>query len=404
MADFHQTGLITTLHRLGSPNLDRLESELQAYAQRCPVALVLPSLYSELQGPALPNIVQELKGVTYLHEIVVSLDRASEEEYRHAKTFFSSLPQLVTVIWNDGPRMQKLLDLLVASEIDIGQQGKGRSCWMSYGYILAKGECDAIVQHDCDIVTYSRELLARLSYPVVAPALRYEYCKGYYARVTDRPHGRVTRLLITPLIRSLQRLYGSHPLLTFLDGFRYPLAGEFSMVADMARINRVPGDWGLEIGTLAETYRNCAHRRICQSELCDTYEHKHQVLSTDEPEKGLMKMAADIAKSLFRNLAMEGVVLDDPGFKALTVNYLRMAQDTIKKYEDDAAINSLSFDRHGERLAVEAFTKSIKTAADEYLADPVGIPLIANWVRPTSAIPNFFDMLVEAVAADNAGR
>ena len=401
MADFHQTGVITTLHRLGSPNLERLEEELTGHAAHFPVALVLPSLFSELHGPALPKIVEELKAVRYLHEIVVSLDRASEEEFLYAKEFFAALPQKVTLIWNDGPRLQELLKLLVKNEIDVGQPGKGRSCWMSYGYVLARGECEAIVQHDCDIVTYSRELLARLCYPIVAPSLRYEYCKGYYARVSDRPHGRVTRLFITPLVRSLQKLYGPHPLLAFLDSFRYPLAGEFGMVTDLARINRVPGDWGLEIGTLAETYRNCALRRICQSELCDSYDHKHQVMSSGDPHKGLMKMSIDIAKSLFRNLALEGVILSDDSFKALGVAYLRAAQDTIKKYEDDAAINSLSFDRHEERLAVEGFTKAIKIAAAEYLAEPTGSPLIANWVRPTSAIPKFDSMLVDAVTSDN---
>lgn len=401
MADFHQTGIISTLHRLGPPNLERIEKELTAYSQHCPIGLVLPSLYSELQGRALPKIVEQLKSVPYLREVVVSLDHASEEEFSHAKKFFSVLPQKVTVIWNNGPRIRELLDLLIKNEIDLGQPGKGRSCWMSYGYILAKGECEVIVQHDCDILTYNRELLARLCYPAVAPTLRYEFCKGYYARVTDRLHGRVTRLFITPLIRTLQKVIGQHPLLAYLDSFRYPLAGEFSMVVDLARINRVPGDWGLEIGTLAETYRNSALRRICQSELCDSYEHKHQDLSPEEPGKGLMKMATDIAKTLFRNLANEGVVLTEGIFKTLGVAYLRTAQEAIKKYEDDAAINGLYFDRHGERLAVEAFTKAIKIAAEEYQADSVGIPQISNWIRPTSAIPKFMEMLVEAIKADN---
>ncbi len=401
MADFHQTGIISTLHRLGPASLERIEKELLTYSQHCPIALVLPSLYSELQGPALPKIVEEIKHVPYLREVVVSLDRATEEEFRHAKKFFSVLPQKVTVIWNNGPRIQELLDLLIRNEVEIGQPGKGRSCWMSYGYILARAECEVIVQHDCDILTYDREILARLAYPAVAPTLRYEFCKGYYARVTDRLHGRVTRLFITPLIRSLQKGLGSHPLLAFLDSFRYPLAGEFSMVVDLARINRVPGDWGLEIGTLAETYRNCALRRICQSELCDSYEHKHQNLSPDEPNQGLMKMSTDIAKTLFRNMANEGIVLTEGLLKTLGVAYLRTAQDTIKKYEDDAAINGLYFDRHGERLAVEAFTKAIRLASEEYMADPVGIPQISNWIRPTSAIPKFLDMLLEAAQADN---
>src|ERR1041384_1268077 len=69
MSDFHQSGVITTLHRLGGSQ--RLEARLAEYTQRRPVALVLPCLYSELAGPALRNIVEQLRRVNYLREIVV---------------------------------------------------------------------------------------------------------------------------------------------------------------------------------------------------------------------------------------------------------------------------------------------------------------------------------------------
>ena len=90
------------------------------------------------------------------------------------------------------------------------------------------------------------------------PDLDYKFCKGYYSRVTDRMHGRVTRLLITPLINALMKILGPLPLLQYLNSFRYPLSGEFSMVADLALINRIPADWGLEVGVLAEVFRNCS--------------------------------------------------------------------------------------------------------------------------------------------------
>jgi len=57
MADFHQTGLISTLHRLGNVDLESLETEIARYAKDRPVALVLPCLYSELEGPAVHGIV-----------------------------------------------------------------------------------------------------------------------------------------------------------------------------------------------------------------------------------------------------------------------------------------------------------------------------------------------------------
>ena len=402
MGDFHQGGQVTTLHRLGPGNLQRLEAELTEYASQLPIALVLPSLYTELQGPALKHIVEELTRVPYLREVVVALGRANREQFFHAVEFFSVLPQETRVLWIDGERIQTLLRLLVENEIDIGSEGKGRATWLAYGYVLAHGVSKVIVQHDCDILTYSRDFLARLCYPVGNPNLAYEFCKGYYARVTDRLHGRVTRLFVTPLLRTLRRLLGDHPFLVYLDSFRYPLAGECGMYADLARVNRIPGDWGLEVGMLAEVYRNTSVKRICQVELCETYDHKHQDLSPEDPRKGLLKMAVDIAKSLFRNLAIEGVIMDDAFFRTLTTAYLREAQNTIRMYEGVAAINGLYFDRHNERIAVEAFTRGIRIASQEYLEDPLGIPLISNWNRVTSAIPSFLPMLQKAVDEDMA--
>jgi glucosyl-3-phosphoglycerate synthase len=405
MGDFHQTGIITTLHRLGKLDLENLERRLEKYSKERPIALVLPSLYSELQGEALPKIIDEIKNVRYLKQIVVALGMANKKEFNHAKKFFFVLPQEVRIIWNDGKRLQSLYKLLENNGLDIGEQGKGRSAWMAYGYVLASGKSQVIALHDCDILTYSRELLARLCYPTTSPTLDYEFCKGYYSRVTNKLHGRVTRLLVTPLIRALESVIGNNlhnvPFLSYLDSFRYPLAGEFSMDADLARINRIPGDWGLEVGVLAEVYRNCAINRVCQVELCENYDHKHQVLSPDDPEKGLLKMSIDICKSMFRTLATEGVVFSDGFFRTLQTKYLRTAQDNIKRYEDDAAINGLGFDRHEEGLAVEAFTRGVKMASEVFLENPFEIRLIPNWNRVDAAIPDFLPMLNDAVEKDN---
>ncbi len=401
MADFYQTGVVATFHRLGKINLEKIESELSWYAEERSIALVLPSLYSELEGEALKGIIKELKEVSYITEIVVTLGPASEEEFRHAKEFFSVLPQKTRIIWNTGPRMSEIYQTIELSELPTGEPGKGRSTWMAYGYILSQQKFNAIALHDCDIVTYSRDLLARLCYPVINPSLNYDFCKGFYSRVTDRLHGRMTRLLVAPLIRSLQKVFGYLPILVFLDSFRYPLAGEFSMDIDLVRVNRIPGDWGLEVGVLAEVYRNTSIRRVCQVDIAENYEHKHQDLSPDDASKGLHKMCVDICKSLFRTLASEGIVFSEGFFKTLVATYVRTAQDLLKRYEDDAAINGLFFDRHEESLAVDTFTKGIKKAAEIITEDPLGVPLISSWDRVTSAIPDILYKIKEAVEEDN---
>ncbi|MGD2245823.1 MAG: glycosyl transferase [Candidatus Aminicenantes bacterium] len=402
MADFYQTGVVATFHRFGKVDLERMENELIEFNCHRPIALVLPSTYAELEAPAIKKIVEDIKNVAYINEIVVTMGRTDEGQFKKAKKFFSSFPQRTRVIWNTGPAIGRLYTLLEKNGLFVGKDGKGRSCWTAYGYILSREESKVIALHDCDIVNYSRELLGRLCYTVASPNIDYAFCKGYYARVTDRMHGRVTRLFVTPIIRSLEKLFGYLPLLVYLDSFRYPLAGEFSMSADLARINRIPADWGIEIETLAEVYRNCALKRICQVELCETYEHKHQPLSAENPKTGLMKMSIDIAKAIFRNLAIEGAALSESILNTLVVNYLRTAQDTIKYYHDDAAINGLYFDRHQETAMVEAFTKAIQIAGKEFQENPLYSPLIPNWNRVTSAIPDFLDKLNKTVEQENA--
>jgi glucosyl-3-phosphoglycerate synthase len=402
MADFYQTGVVATLHRLDGGGVERIERQLEEFSRINPIGLVLPALYSEFEAPAMRQIISELAQARYLSQVVVTLGRASRDEYQKARRFFAGFPLPVTFLWMDGDRIQRLLALLEENGLSAGADGKGRSCWMAYGYLLACDECEVIALHDCDILNYSRDLLARLCYPVANPTLGFEFCKGYYARITDRMHGRVTRLFMTPLIRALESMAPGSPFLRFLDSFRYALAGEFAMQTDLARVNRIPGDWGLEVGVLAEIHRNCATSSVCQVDLADNYEHKHQTLSADDPSKGLRRMAGDIAKSLFRTMAGEGLVFTQDQFRSLQVRYVRMAEDTIKRYYADAMLNGLKFDRHAEELAVSAFAKSLGLAASEFIEDPLGLPLIPNWNRVLSAVPDFFERLRQAVGEDMA--
>ena len=402
MGDFHQTETISTLHRLKKDNVEQLEEQLNEFSKSRPIALVLPCLYSELQRAALKNILENLKDVTYLNEIVITIGRADENQFKHAQEYFSVLPQNCKLIWDDGEKIQSLFNLLKENGLDVGEPGKGRAAWIAYGSVLAREKSEVIALHDCDVLTYNRELLARLCYPLANPNMDYEFCKGYYPRVTDRLYGRVTRLFISPIIRALKKIVGHMPFLVYLDSFRYPLAGEFSMKADLARINRIPADWGLEVGSLAEVFRNVSMKRICQVDLADNYEHKHQDVSTHDADSGLLKMCTDISTSLFTTLSSEGVQFSESLFNTLFVTYLRIAQDSIKMYNDDAAINGLFFDRHAEGLAVETFVQGIRIASLKFLEDPLGSPLIPNWSRVTSAIPDFLDQLELAVEEDNA--
>lgn len=404
MADFFQNGVITTLNKIRTDNVERLEAQLRRFNEVSPISLLLPCLYSELEGPALRNIVDVLSKVDYLDEIVVVLGRAHTSEFLHAIDFFSPLRNC-TILWLDSPRMKAIFKLLDENEIQVNIPGKGQAVWIGIGYILGKRRADTIVLHDCDILTYDSGFIARLCYPIANPSFDYEFTKGFYARASNRLNGRASRLLVNPLSRALRHHAGqggNHPFLDYLDSFRYALAGEMAIRRELARINRIPMDWGLEVGTLAEVFRNSSTKRVCQVEVCDVYDHKHQDLSADDPGGGLFRMSIDITRSILYTLASEGVSFSAGFIRSLTAAYLRNAQDAIVHYHAVASYNGFQFDRHAEETAIETFAEGIKIACEVFLQEPLESPQAPNWNRVAAAVPGLMGQLVQAVAEDNA--
>ena len=402
MADFYQNGTVTTLHNLAQREPADMAAELLTFSKKRSLGLILPSLFSELEGKALPDIISKIKEVEYLSEIVIGLDRADLAQYKHALAFFGELPQHHRVLWNDGPRLQAIDAKLQALGLAPKELGKGRNVWYCMGYILASGKADSIALHDCDILTYERELLDRLLYPVANPLFNYEFSKGFYARVAGgKINGRVSRLLVTPLIKALKKTVGHCDYLDYMDSFLYPLAGEFSFRRDVLNDIRIPSDWGLEIGVLSEMYRNYSPNRICQVDIASTYDHKHQDLSLDNSAGGLSKMSIDISKAFIRKLATQGETFTTEKFRTLKATYYRIALDYVETYRNDAMMNGLKLDIHNEEKAVEMFAENILTAGSTFLEQPMETPFIPSWNRVVSAIPDILSQLKEAVELDN---
>lgn len=403
MGDFYQNGVVTTLHNLRKRPYEELEKKLLHFSKRRPMSLILPSLYSELDGPALSNIIDELVKVPYLEEIIIGLDKANEEEFKHAKKYFGRLPQHHRILWNDGPRLRAMDKLLIDEGIAPREMGKGRNAWYCFGYFNASGRSEAVALHDCDIVTYSRHLLARLFYPVVDPTFNFKFCKGYYYRADDQKlNGRVVRLLVTPLIRTLKKFFGNDPFLDYLDSFRYPLAGEFSMRADVTKTIRIPSDWSLEVGILSEIMRTNAIGRICQVDIADRYDHKHQTLSEDDPSAGLSKMSIEISRAVFAKLAANGAVFSKGLIRSIKATFNRVSLDFLDQYYADAVLNGLTLDRHIEEQAIDLFSANVYHAGLMFLDNPMQVPTIPSWKRVISAVPDFYEKLREAVEMDNA--
>ena len=400
--DFQQNRSITTLHNLSTRTLEQKEEELRLFSGYRPMELVLPCLYSEIAGPALGSIIEQLASVNYLNHITIGLDKATKAEFEDAKRFFSELKVPHSVIWNDGPRLTDLRQTLKNVGLDMGEQGKGRNIWTCIGHVISRGKAEVIGFHDCDILTYDRDLLANLFLPLANPNFEFEFCKGYYARVANSKfNGRVVRLLMGPLLASFRATLGASEYLDYMESFRYPLSGEFSVRKSLLSDLRVPFDWGLEVGLLSEVYRNQATNRICQAEICDIYDHKHQSLSSESADNGLSKMSTDIIKSLFRKLAIQGHTFSNETMRTIKASYYRFALDSIDKYKADAAFNALEIDLNSEEKAVELFAENVMRAGDSFAYEPMAIPFMPTWSRVTSACPDFLYQLRVAIEEDN---
>ncbi|WP_170326444.1 glycosyl transferase [Ruegeria arenilitoris] len=403
MADFHQNGNITTLHNLRSRPAGQLAHEISVFAETRKITLILPCLYSELEGPALAGILKELAQVPYLHRIIIGLDQADEAQYRHARSFFADLPQNHAVIWNDSPRLTKLQSHLQELGLAPQEPGKGKNVWSCIGYLLACADSSVMAIHDCDIVTYDRQMLDRLVYPVVNPTFPFQMAKGFYPRIGEgKLNGRVTRLLVSPLLIALKKVIGDRDYLDYLRSFRYPLSGEFAIRTPTLPDLRIPSDWGLEIGVLSEAWRNLAPKSVCQVEIADNYDHKHQDLSPEDANRGLSRMSTDICKAIFRKLAADGTVFTPNTFRTLKATYYRSALDLLEGYYTDAKMNGLELDRHKEEKSIELFAENIIRAGQVFLDNPHETPFIPTWNRVHSADPEFLLRLKAAVSDDLA--
>jgi glucosyl-3-phosphoglycerate synthase len=401
MADFHQNGNITTLHNLRTRTVSEMERELEIFARTRKISLILPCLYSELEGPAMPKILSELSKVTYLHRIIIGLDAADEAQFRKAQSFFKGLNQNHIVIWNDSPRMLALGARLEELGLAPQEPGKGKNVWSSLGYLMGCADSAVMALHDCDILTYDKEMLARLVYPVANPSFPYQLAKGYYPRIGDgNVNGRVTRLLVSPLLIALNRVIGPRDYLDYLRSFRYPLSGEFAMRTAILPDLRIPSDWGLEIGVLSEAWRNLAPKAVCQVEISDAYDHKHQKLSPEEAGAGLNRMSTDICKAIFRKLAADGTVFTNNVFRTLKATYYRCALDLLEAYYNDAKMNGLSLERHMEEISIEMFADNIMRAGELFISNPHETPFIPTWNRVHSADSAFLNDMVAAAKAD----
>jgi glucosyl-3-phosphoglycerate synthase len=174
------------------------------------------------------------------------------------------------------------------------------------------------------------------------------------------------------------------------------------MDESVARSIRVPADWGLEIGVLGEVFHRHSGARVCQVDVADIYDHRHQELSPDDASTGLHRMSVDIARAMFKKLASSGVVLTSAGFRTLEAAFFQSALDLIDSYNADASLNGIPYDRQEEEATADVFAHAVLRAGGDYLDDPMESPFMPSWSRVDSEMPSLAEDLAKAVEADNA--
>ncbi|HEX3791703.1 MAG TPA: glucosyl-3-phosphoglycerate synthase [Pseudonocardiaceae bacterium] len=164
---------------------------------------------------------------------------------------------------------------------DLGcHAGKGEAIWKSQFVTTA----DIVVLIDGDLTQWGPHFVTGLLGPVFADE-NVLLCKGFYDRsfadasgVSGTAGGRVTELVARPMINI------SWPELAAVV---QPLGGEWAMRSSLLRSLRIPVGYGVEFGTLVDTWALHGLGSIAQVDL-GSRGHSHQGM----PELGAM--AAEI--------------------------------------------------------------------------------------------------------------
>lgn len=345
---------------------------------------MLPALAAEVDGPALPRILGMLERNALIDRLILVLGAGSADQECRAEALVSRQRARVTLVRLGDPDVRAITSRVAAAGLDCRAAGKGYACWVGLSVALAGDGSDVIVMHDCDIVTYHPSMVTRLVAPLVMPDTPYDFAKGFYPRVTSTLHGRVTRLLMAPLLRALQSVGVASTLPAFLADFRYPLSGEVAYSRRFAERLPVHGGWGLEVGTLAEAYRLQRAFPICQVDIADSYDHRHRPLGTSGSDE-ITRMTDEILVTLVRMLRREQVPCDPQTMRYVLAHYRSEAARCLDVYAADAAVNGLQYDADAERLTVHAFASAIERCVRHgFCAD---LPSYPSWQALESLVP-----------------
>ncbi|MFB6186240.1 MAG: glycosyl transferase family 2, partial [Halobacteriaceae archaeon] len=303
-------------------------------------AIILPMTEREYADLATEHLLSELEPIN-IGQVVVPL-RASNDKISSFNEWLTSFNLPLTIIWDKGPCLEALLENY---DLD-GSIGKGRDIWLAIGVAQSY---DYIIFYDADTTSFKIQDIQKLLFPLNHG---YEFVKGYYARVEeDGLYGRLNRLFFTPVLSALDTEY-DHDFISYLQSFRYPLAGECSMTANQAKNIRLERQWGLEVGILNEVYDIANFEHSAQ---VDLGYHRHDHRSISGPT-GLTEMSERVGDSLFRSLESRGFTID---YSDLRERYQTQAKRLIRQYKMDALFNNLQYSESQEYHQIQEYKKAI---------------------------------------------
>jgi glucosyl-3-phosphoglycerate synthase len=273
MSDFFQYKNITTLQSLRLNK--RLEEDVMNAQKK--LVVVIPCLVSHYVSGVLQKLLDQLRTVSLISEIIVVLNGNQSE----VKNFNKSFTQIKVD--------SNLIKFLMIDGI-----GKGRAIKFGFDYAYQHYKKEAIlVTLDADLQSFSKEYFLRLVYPIVL--LGGHFNKGYYARFSpSKLDGRLTRLLVIPMLYAIQEQHPASDLTYWLLSFRYPLSGDVALVSDVVPHLTLHDNWAYDLSLLYSLYHLQDELSIYQTELTDNYEHLHRNLDGDK-DLGLSELIKDIS-------------------------------------------------------------------------------------------------------------
>lgn len=312
MSDFFQSNQITTLQYL-RPNI-QLEEEVKKSQRK--LVVVVPCLISHYKTGILRKLLECIKTISYISEIVIILN-GSDIELKSQDFYLTQ-----SIENNKIP-----INILLCEGL-----GKGRAIKMGFDYVYQRYKNSAIlITLDADFQSFSKEYFLRLVYPIAV--LEGQANKGYYARFSQTTlNGRLTRLLVFPMLYAIQEQCPTSDLNRWLLSFRYPLSGDVALASEILPHLKLEGNWAYDLSLLCSLFQYKDDISIYQTDLIDNYEHLHRDLSGDR-QSGLIEAFEDIS-----NYLMSVFTIDR---NRLILDYHNLAQIYCYKYEKLALFNGI---------------------------------------------------------------